>query len=356
MAYRFHLGRMLCPVAPAKLELKIKNQNKTLVLINGEEINVLKQAGLTDISFDLLLPNVEYPFATYESGFKTADYFLSNLEQLKAERKPFQFYVERTLPSGKMLFDTNMKVSLEDYIIKEDAKQGFDVVVTVKLKQFRDYGTKIVKVIDNTATVENQRETSNLAESTQYTVKKGDTLWAIAKAFYGDGSKYPAIYEANKDKIANPSLIYPGQVLIIPGASELSGSVNNSTSKQSKQFNVAFKFAGAIAYYGTIDVQYTKNGKACFDKGISKSITIKADYNTVVKVTMYSAEGGMCSFTPNASERRVTWQRKTLLGISADQYQSLEYEATIYNNVTATVNWLKAPMKAHKSLFQILGK
>ena len=234
MAYRFHLDKMLCPVAPSKLELKIKNQNKTMVLINGEQINILKQAGLTDISFDLLLPNVKYPFATYEDGFKTADYFLSNLEQLKAEKKPFQFYVERTLPNGKMLFETNMKVSLEDYTIKEDSKQGFDVVVNVKLKQYRDFGTKLIKVMaNNTATTENQRETSNSpapSQSTTYTVKTGDTLWAIAKKFYGDGSKYVAIYEANKDKIANPSLIYPGQVLTIPGASQTASLIASAKS------------------------------------------------------------------------------------------------------------------------------
>ena len=51
-----------------------------------------------------------------------------------------------------------------------------------------------------------------------YTVKKGDCLWNIAKKFYGNGSKYTKIYEANKDKIKNPQLIYAGQVLVIPPA------------------------------------------------------------------------------------------------------------------------------------------
>jgi LysM repeat protein len=47
-----------------------------------------------------------------------------------------------------------------------------------------------------------------------YTVVKGDTLYAIAKRYYGDGSKYTVIASANK--IANPNLIYPGQRLRIP--------------------------------------------------------------------------------------------------------------------------------------------
>ncbi len=51
-----------------------------------------------------------------------------------------------------------------------------------------------------------------------YTVKSGDSLSKIAKHFYGDGSKWHQIYEANRDKIKNPDLIHPGQELTIPAA------------------------------------------------------------------------------------------------------------------------------------------
>jgi nucleoid-associated protein YgaU len=47
-----------------------------------------------------------------------------------------------------------------------------------------------------------------------YTVVSGDTLWAIAERFYGDGSKYQVIADASG--IDNPDLIHPGQVLTIP--------------------------------------------------------------------------------------------------------------------------------------------
>lgn len=49
-----------------------------------------------------------------------------------------------------------------------------------------------------------------------YTVKKGDCLWNIAKQFYGQGSQWNKIYDANTGQIANPNLIYPGQTFIIP--------------------------------------------------------------------------------------------------------------------------------------------
>lgn len=49
-----------------------------------------------------------------------------------------------------------------------------------------------------------------------YTVKKDDYLKKIAQESYGDASKWESIYEANKDNIKNPNLIYEGQVFILP--------------------------------------------------------------------------------------------------------------------------------------------
>ncbi len=48
------------------------------------------------------------------------------------------------------------------------------------------------------------------------TVQPGFTLWGIAKQNMGDGTMFVQVYEANKDKIKNPNLIYPGQILTLP--------------------------------------------------------------------------------------------------------------------------------------------
>jgi nucleoid-associated protein YgaU len=47
-------------------------------------------------------------------------------------------------------------------------------------------------------------------------VTRGDSLWAIAQRVYGNGSYWPLIYAANAGQIANPNLIYPGQVFVLP--------------------------------------------------------------------------------------------------------------------------------------------
>ena len=216
MSYTLYLASTQMPVAPSKLQLKIKNQNKTVTLINESEVNIIKSAGLTEITFDLLLPDRRYPFAQYPDGFKRAGYYLEKIEKLKTDEKPFQFIVTRLRPSGELIFDTNMKVGLEDYTIKEDAKEGNDVVATVKLKQYRDYGTKTVRLEEQNAVVYQPRPTVSPPQAKTYVVKRGDCLWNIAKRYLGKGSRYMEIYNLNKDKIKNPNLIYPGQVLTLP--------------------------------------------------------------------------------------------------------------------------------------------
>ena len=53
-----------------------------------------------------------------------------------------------------------------------------------------------------------------------HTVQKGDSLSKIAQQQYGDGKRWKAIFEANRDQITNPDLIHPGQVLKIPSLGE----------------------------------------------------------------------------------------------------------------------------------------
>ncbi len=49
-----------------------------------------------------------------------------------------------------------------------------------------------------------------------YEIEKGDSLWKIAKNFYGDGNKYTKIFDANREVIKDPDLIFPGQKIRIP--------------------------------------------------------------------------------------------------------------------------------------------
>lgn len=277
MVYEFYFDNVLLPVTPSKLQTKTGNKNKTYTLINEGEINVLKLPSLTSISFDVLLPSVQYSFARYtKNQFKSASYFLDVFEKLKVEKKPFQFIVNRRLPNGTVLFDTNMKVSLEDYTIKEDANNGFDVIVSINLKQYRDYATKICDVefdsLKPTVTVTTTRPTtgSNAPSSTlptTYKVQSGDTLWKIATKFYNNGSLYNGIYNANKDKIKNPNSINVGQVLTIPNieTAKKNNTAPNSNNKSSSTSSTSSKTTVTYGVYtkkGTLLMTFTSIGGA----------------------------------------------------------------------------------------------
>jgi nucleoid-associated protein YgaU len=74
-------------------------------------------------------------------------------------------------------------------------------------------------VAEEAAPAESEAPPSEEAEAPSvrtYTVVSGDTLSAIAQQFYGDANAYMRIFEANRDKLDNPDLIYPGQELVIP--------------------------------------------------------------------------------------------------------------------------------------------
>ena len=155
------------------------------------------------------------------------------LEDYKINRKAFQFIVYREVGNRK-LFKTNMKVSLEDYEIKESFENGTDLLISVNLKQYRDPVTKTIsikktssgkkKATKKTTSNNNKKKT----KSSTYTVKSGDCLWNIARKFYGDGTKWKKIYDANKTIIektakkhgfkssSNGHWIFPGTKLTIP--------------------------------------------------------------------------------------------------------------------------------------------
>ncbi len=84
-------------------------------------------------------------------------------------------------------------------------------------QETREKTVLMVGNVDGIGQVDDQLVVANPEpEATYYEVVKGDTLWKIAAHHYGNGAKYPVIFEANRPMLKDADEIYPGQKLRIP--------------------------------------------------------------------------------------------------------------------------------------------
>ena len=223
------------PITPSELSISVGSNNKIITLINEGEVNILKSPSLTEVEFEARFPMRQYPYAQQFIKFET---YWDKFKELKEKKKSFRFIVARTTPKGSRTWDTNLLMALEDIKIKESADEGDDVLVSFTLKQFKEYGVKTIKLPvketpkqqpTSTSTSNKKRTDDNKTKSSKsYKIKSGDTLWGIAKKFYGNGAKWKKIYNANKSVIekaakkhgkkssSNGHWIYPGTKLTIP--------------------------------------------------------------------------------------------------------------------------------------------
>lgn len=214
--YIFYLGSLIFPVAPESVDIKTNNQNKTLTLINEGEINLLKSRGLQEISFEVLIPHQKYSFSKYLGGVLPIQHYTEALAAMKATKKPVQFIILRNLKNISGIYNTNIKVSVEDYNLIDSAdKYGEDIGISIKLKEYKDKSNILMSIVGK---VENKTQylLTKVRESTKilpktYTVNPGDTLFTIAKKQLGDGSKAQNLLELNN--LSNLIDLTVGQVI-----------------------------------------------------------------------------------------------------------------------------------------------
>lgn len=215
MAYYFMMGAVPLPIPPSSLSIKTPSMNETVTLINDGEINIPKDQGLREISFEFLLPTVQkYPFATWQLGDHTATVLIPLLNIWKRSRLPFPFIVTRMSPTGKFLYFTSILCVIEDFEYKEDAEEyGLDTMCSITLKEYKPYSTKRVKADkpgskpgSNKGRVEKTRSTTGKSQPKNITTNKNETIVSGAKK---TGDKIGYVFDANDIKmpesITNPS-------------------------------------------------------------------------------------------------------------------------------------------------------
>lgn len=220
MAYAMALiidGReLMIPVLPEKLKVKSSGKNEKSTILGIGEVLVLKKRGLREISWDSHFPAHSAP---YVSGQITSPIdAIKALQTARDSLAPIRFLIVGTD------LDINTTMGIDSIEYEEQYGAVGDIYYTLKLVEWRDYSPKRIVLPETTSkparVQQSTRPGSPQGSGTanrSYTVVSGDCLWRIAKKYYGKGSEWRKIYDANKSVIgSNPNLIYPGQVLVIP--------------------------------------------------------------------------------------------------------------------------------------------
>lgn len=115
--------------------------------------------------------------------------------------------------NGRWLFDQSKNLTSGDHAIRADTLDPSSGAVTAR--------AEVPFVVE-------ERALADIPAATGGTIiiRRNDNLWTIAKRLYGDGLRYTAIYQQNRDQIRNPDLIYPGQTFTLPSEETLKNEAN----------------------------------------------------------------------------------------------------------------------------------
>lgn len=203
--------KFMLPVNPESFAFTEKHNNTSVNVNSIGEVNLLGKRDLKTGTISSHFPKRDRNYAN-NSGRQAPYTYINKLLSWKSSGKPIQLIITGT--------KINFQVTIETLKYGEQDGTG-DVYYDLTLKEYRAVEikkTKLKKTKKKKTTKKKSKPKRPAAKkkTKTYTVKSGDCLWNIAKKFYGNGAQYTKIYNANKGKIKNPNLIYPGQVLTIP--------------------------------------------------------------------------------------------------------------------------------------------
>lgn len=204
------------PTNPETLKITSAQANEKYVMLGLGQVAVPTDLELSEYAFECEFPHSERGYTETNGSFKGPDYYQNLFDTWRAHLDIVRFIVHNGITK-----DVNTLVLIEECDVTENAGEEGDKYLEFKLLEFKIFDKKSVVVqqtVYGQASAKIQKSAKivkNPKAKSTYTVKSGDTLWALAKKFYGDGAKYMTIFNANKS-MKNPNILKVGQVLTIP--------------------------------------------------------------------------------------------------------------------------------------------
>lgn len=211
LTYNAEKEKIQLPVLPETFKTNNGSSNDSMDITGLGEIIIMQSRPALEFSFSSFFPAARFPGVQVSSLTKPLE-LVQKINSWKASKKPAHFIATAC--------GVDLYCSIEKFNYSEEGGDPGTYQYDITLKEHREITVRQVKVDipSKEATVEKEEaRVDNSVQPKTYTVKSGDCLWNIAKQFYGSGSDYTKIYNANKETIGgNPNLIYPGQVLTLP--------------------------------------------------------------------------------------------------------------------------------------------
>ncbi|WP_425087250.1 LysM peptidoglycan-binding domain-containing protein [Stappia sp.] len=127
----------------------------------------------------------------------------------------------RTDSKGRWLMETENEIAPGEVDVRADqiVPDSGTVVARAQVTFERAEDAIVLRPVSATGTAgegDGASASTGARQIPSIIIRSGDNLWTISQRRYGEGLRYTTIYQANKDQIRNPDLIYPGQVFMIP--------------------------------------------------------------------------------------------------------------------------------------------
>lgn len=199
------------PVTPKSYPMAAGREVERLDMAQTGQIALPGLATLFTGTLEFFLPAQAYPFLT-PGAAADPQYYIGQLTAWSRDANVCRYMVTGT--------EINIPVLLGPLEYGEDDGTN-DVNCKLPLYEYRYLDeAKVDKAATVTQNADRPVETTP-PQASSYTVVRGDSLWAICRQIYGDGSL--AYKLATVNGIKNPNLIYPGQVLVLPDKGTLAG-------------------------------------------------------------------------------------------------------------------------------------